>query len=112
MAADVGEGAHLAVVAADDDHALAEIFERAPFARLGDLALVAHDLRRGAQERRLLRLEEFGVVIEPAGQAHVVERVGSRLDGFQVRCHVDALAISAAFAAMGAALARGMSLAP
>ena len=27
MAADVGEGAHLAVVAADDDHALAEIFE-------------------------------------------------------------------------------------
>ena len=34
MAADVGERPHLAVVAANDDHAFAEIFEAAPFAGL------------------------------------------------------------------------------
>ena len=34
MAADIGEGPHLAVVAPDHDHALAEIVEAAPLARL------------------------------------------------------------------------------
>ncbi len=67
----------------------------APLAGLGDLAFVAHHLRRGAQERPLLGLEEFGIVIEPAGQAHAVERIGAGLDGFQLRRHAPTLAISA-----------------
>src|SRR4051812_14173306 len=61
VAADVGEGARLAVVAANDDHALAEIFQSAPLAGRGDIALVADDLWRSAQERLFLCLEEFRV---------------------------------------------------
>ena len=91
MPADVRESPDLAVVAANDDHALAEIFDRPPFAGLGDLALVADDLRRGAQERTLLRLEELGVVIEPAGQAHVLQRVGRGFDGAKVRGHDESI---------------------
>ena len=51
----------------------------------------------GAARRNaaLLRLEEFGVVIEPAGQAHAVERVGAGGDGLKLRRHCHALAISA-----------------
>ena len=89
--ADVGEGADLIVVAANDDDALAEVFERPPFARLRNLAFVADDLRRRAQEGALLGLEEFRVVIEPAGEAHVLQRVLGRLDRFQLRCHVPSL---------------------
>ena len=82
MAANVRKSANFTIIAADDDHALAEIFNRPPLARLGNLALVANDLRRRAQERLLLRLEEFRIVIEPAGQAHIVERIRTRLDRF------------------------------
>src|SRR5438309_823937 len=64
MPADVRECANLAVIAANDDDALTEIFERPPLARLRDLTFVADDLRRRAQERLLLRLEEFRVMIE------------------------------------------------
>src|SRR5947208_16233712 len=94
MPADIGEGSRLTVVAANDEHAFAEIFERAPLARLADLALVAHDLRRAPEERLLLGLEELGVVVEPAGQAHVVERIGRRLDGFELRRNGKSLAFS------------------
>ena len=87
MAAHVGEGTHRAIVPADDDHAFAEIFQRPPFARLRDLALMADDLRRRTQERLLLRFEEFRVEIEPAGQAPVVERVGVRLNRLQLSGH-------------------------
>jgi len=70
--ADVGECTDLAIVAADDDDALAEIFDGPPFARLSDFALVANDLWRGPQEGAFLGREEFRVVIEPARQAHIL----------------------------------------
>jgi len=63
VATDVMEGADLPVVAADHEHALAQIFQAPPLAGLRDFALVAYDLRRRAQERLLLRLEEFRVVV-------------------------------------------------
>src|SRR5829696_2899843 len=91
MAADVRKGAHLAVVAADDDHALAEIFDGPPFAGLDDFALVADDLRRGTQERALLRLQELRVEVEPAGQAHVLQRVRRGFNGAEVRGHYNAI---------------------
>ena len=109
MAADVGEGAHLAVVAANDDHAFSEIFEGLPVAGLRNIAFMANHLRRGAQERLLLRLEELGVVIEPAGQAHAVERVGTAAERVSDAspwldtCHFSD------FAAMGAALGAGFA---
>src|SRR3954469_19273683 len=87
MTADVGESADLAIIPADDDHAFAEIFDRAPFARLRDFAFVADHLRRGAEERCLLRLKEFRVKIEPAGQAHAAQRVELWGDGAEVRGH-------------------------
>jgi len=87
VAADVGKSPDCGVVAADDDDALAEIFEAAPLARLANLVLVADDLRRGAQKRRLLGREEFRVVVEPAGQTHRVERVCRRLNGLKMRGH-------------------------
>src|SRR5206468_3219181 len=67
--------------------ALAEIFETAPLAGLGNLAFVTDHLRRGAQEGFLLRLEEFRIEIEPAGQARVVEWVRRRRDGAKRRGH-------------------------
>ena len=75
MPADVSESPHLPVIAADHDHALAEIFECPPVAGLRNLADVANNLRRRTEERLLLRLEEFRVVLEPARKAHIVERV-------------------------------------
>src|SRR5215207_10586522 len=80
MAADIRKGAHLAVVAADDDHALAQVFDGPPFAGLDDFALAADDLRRGTQERALLRLQELRIEVEPAGQAHVLQWVGRRFN--------------------------------
>src|SRR4051794_4935318 len=87
VATDVGEGPRLPVVSADDDHALAKIFDRTPVAWLRDLILMAHNLRSGAQESLLLGLEEFRVEIEPAGEAHVVERVVFRRNSAQLRRH-------------------------
>jgi len=88
MPADVGESTDVAVIAANDDHAFAEILESAPLARLANFAFVADDLRRRAQERRLLRLQEFRIVVEPARQAQVRERVSARLNRFQSRRHI------------------------
>ena len=88
MAADVGEGTDIAIIAANDDDALAKKVDRSPLTRVGDLAFVANHLRRGAKERPLLRLEELGVVIEPAGKAHIIQGVSSRVDALQVRRHV------------------------
>ena len=76
VATDVVECADRAIVAADDDNAFAEIVEALPAARLADVAKVADDLRAGAQESGLLRLEEAGIMIDPAGQPDVGERVG------------------------------------
>jgi len=87
VAADVGESPHRAIVAADDDHALAEILQRTPVAPLANLALVAHDLRRRAEERLLLGFEIFRVEIQPAGEAHQVEWVLARRDVLQLRGH-------------------------
>src|SRR5690349_19331742 len=87
MPANIRECANLAVIAANDDNAFTQIFERPPFAGLCYLAFMANHLRRCAQECLLLRLEELGVVVEPTGQAHAVERIGSRLDRLQVCCH-------------------------
>ena len=83
MAAHVGEAARHAIIPANDDHALAEIIEAAPVARLGDVADMAHHLRRGAQEGAFLGRQEFGVVVEPSRQAHPVERVGRGGDRLQ-----------------------------
>jgi len=82
MAADIRERPHHAVIAANNHDAFAEIVEAPPLARLRDVAFMANHLRRCAQERPLLGLEEFGVMIEPSGQAHAVERVWLRLDRF------------------------------
>ncbi len=86
VAADVGERPHRTVVAANDNDAFAQIIDGPPFARLGDFAFVADDLRRRAQEGPLLRLEEFRVVIKPTGKAGAVQRIGIR-DEVQGRCH-------------------------
>ena len=75
MPADIGEGAYLAVVAANDDDAFAEIIEASPSAGLDDFAFMADDLRSGAKERVLLGREEFGIVIQPAWEADAVERI-------------------------------------
>ena len=49
-----------------------------------------------AKERLLLGFQEFRVVIEPAGQAHVVERIGRWPNGFELCCHAPLLAIDPA----------------
>ena len=72
MAADVGEGPDLAIVAANDDDALAEEIDGPPFARIGNFAFMTNHLGRGAQEGALFSLEEFVVEVEPAGQADIV----------------------------------------
>ena len=108
MAADVGKGAHLAVVAANDDHALAEIIEAAPLARLGDVAVMAHHLRRGAQERALLGLEKFVVMVKPAGQAHPVERIGAGIDAVERGRHAACTCHFNGFAAMARQLGDGI----
>src|SRR6476469_9642768 len=61
MAADIRERPHHAVIAANNHDAFAEIVEAPPLARLRDVAFMANHLRRCAQERPLLGLEEFGV---------------------------------------------------
>jgi hypothetical protein len=82
VAANVVEGADLVVVAAHHDQALAEEVEGVEVPRLGNVRQVADDLPAGAEHRRLLRLEEICVVIDPAGQAEVGEvRVGVRVQG-------------------------------
>jgi hypothetical protein len=64
------------------DQALAEEVEGVEVPRLGNVRQVADDLPAGAEHRRLLRLEEICVVIDPAGQAEVGEvRVGVRVQG-------------------------------
>src|SRR5688500_4315177 len=76
--ADIVEGPRLTVVAADKDDAGPEIVELLPLAGLGDVARVAQDLRAGAEERALLRLEEIGIAIGPAGKAEIRLRIFGR----------------------------------
>src|SRR5215204_4207223 len=96
MPANIGEGPCPAIVAADNENALAQIIQAPPFSRLGDIVFVADDLRRRPQERFLLRLKEFRIVVEPAGQTQIVERVRLLANRAQVRCHGFTLAIWAA----------------
>jgi hypothetical protein len=91
MPAHIREGTDFPIVAADDDHTFAEIVDAAPFARLGDLAFVADDLRRSPKEGALLCLEEFRVEIEPPGQTHPVKRVRARGDASELGRHRPAL---------------------
>jgi len=44
VTADIGERPHLAIIAADDDHAFAEIIEAMPVAGAGYVVEVAYDL--------------------------------------------------------------------
>ena len=110
--ADVGECTRLAVVAADDDDALAQIVEAAPLARLGDVAVMAHDLGRGAEECLLLRREEFGIVIQPAGQAHPVQWINGLANWAEMRCHGFRLAIWLALRQWARRWGAGWSRAP
>jgi len=87
VAAHVRESADFLVIPADDDHTLAQIFQHLPVAGFRDVAFMADDLRRSAKESLLLGLEEFRVVIEPSGQAHVVERIVIRRDAAEMRRH-------------------------
>src|SRR4029079_17346972 len=91
VATDVGEGAHLAIVSPDYDDTLAQILQAAPFARLSNLALMAHSLRCGAEECFLLCLKEFRLVIKPAGKAHPIERVCRWFHRFELRRHAPPL---------------------
>ena len=52
-------------------------------------------MRRGAKERLSLGGEELLVEVEPAGQAQIIERIGTWLNRFEVRGHRPTLAISA-----------------
>ena len=65
VTADVGERAQRHVLAAHDDHAFAEVLERVPVARLGDVAVMADDLPGGGEDPLLLELEELGVAVGP-----------------------------------------------
>ncbi len=60
VAADVGEGAERLILAADHDHAFAEIFEGMIVTDLGDVADVADDLPGRAHHAAHLDLEIFG----------------------------------------------------
>ena len=68
-----------AVVAADDDDALAEHSRACGSRRAPAMSLtwqtICHD---GRMTRAISACEEFGVGIEPAGQAPVGERIGRR----------------------------------
>src|SRR4051812_549349 len=76
VAADIGEGAHRAALAAYHDDALAEIVDRPPVAGAGDFVRVADDLPGRADHPLHLHREIFGVAIEPAGQAQLRLRRG------------------------------------
>ena len=78
VAADVREGSHLAVVAAKDDDALAEIFDRPPVARGRNVAHVADDLPGRADHPLHLDLEIIRIAIDPAGKAEL--RLGGRCE--------------------------------
>ena len=69
VAADVGEGPHRPVLAAHDDDAFSEKLQRMPLARLGDVAEVTDDLPARPHHALHLDPEEFGIVINPGGQA-------------------------------------------
>ena len=77
MAADIGERAYRPVRPANDEDALAEQFERAPIAGGRDVALMADDLPRRADHPRHLHIEIIRIAIDPAGQAEIVQRIGS-----------------------------------
>ena len=76
VAADVCEGAHRIVGAADDEDALAEEIERVPIARRRNVADVAHDLPARTHHPRHLDREVIGIMIEPGGQAPIGIRIG------------------------------------
>ena len=71
MAADVGEGPDLTVIAADHDDTLTQIVERAIVTGTGNLADMADDLPRWAEYPLHFQIEEFAVVIDPARQAEI-----------------------------------------
>ena len=68
MPADVVEAAHLAVIAADRDHALAEEIERVKVTALRNVVDVADELPAGAEDLLPLALEELRIAIDPGGQ--------------------------------------------
>jgi len=72
VTADIGESARGAVVAADDEDALAQNLQRPPVAGPGDVAGVADDLPAGPDQPRHFDAEIFGIAIDPAGQAELL----------------------------------------
>jgi len=72
---DIGEGAHLPVLATHRDHAFADKIERVIIARIGDVADMADDLPRRPDHARDLDVEIFGIGIEPAREAPIGIRI-------------------------------------
>src|SRR5581483_2020602 len=69
MTTSIMESANFAVLASQDDDGLTEKLERVVVPRLGNIALMADDLPRLAEDHLLFELEELRVVIDPRRQA-------------------------------------------
>ena len=76
MAAYIGEGTDLQVAAAHDDDAFAQIVERVPVARRGNVAFVADDLPTRPKDALALDAEELGIMVAPGRQAPVGIGIG------------------------------------
>ena len=90
MAADVVEAANAPVVAANGQDRLVQEVEGLVVALLGHVAHVADELPGLLEDGLLLELEEFGIPVDPAGQAEIVlsaEVRGGGAVGLDTRVH-------------------------
>src|SRR5262245_5017984 len=87
VAADIVEGADCAVLAANNEGALAQHVQSRIGAGLGDLADVANDLPAAQQQMASFEIEELGVAVGPTGQRLAAEGdCESCTVCFQCRC--------------------------
>src|SRR5207237_3459833 len=86
MPADIGESAKPRVEAANDDDALAEIFERVIVAGFLNVALMADDLPGRADRPLHFNGKEFAVRIGPCGKAPAILRIGAGRAAYRL-CH-------------------------
>src|SRR3546814_1124378 len=79
VAADIGEGADIAVGPAHDDHALAASVDAVPVPDVRNVAVVADDLPARAKDAFYFSRMEIGIAVGPRRQRPAVEGVDMRI---------------------------------
>ena len=94
MPANVGKGAHLAVIAADHDHAFTQIVQRLIVARIGNLVHMADDLPRRTEDPLHLKIHEFLIGVDPPRKTEI----GVRIDVWSIDFGKDVIELAHACA--------------